>query len=258
MVYIVPCLLLVLLNAKFAGAESLSDRRDLQQYRGRQCWKNTYSRGVGRPLNSCPDDRVKHQSLCYKPCKDGYKGIGPVCWKGWRSHRRGSGKPMGCGGSRPDQDAGLCYPDCEPGYVGVGPICWVECPDDFPHNGGAMCCKTDADCASKIIGQIGAFIPVNPTEDVNGAAEAKNALGAANSLVMPTCDKVSSFLNAEESKVGLSFPNWWHDSDSGSSSDSEDLWSSQHAEESVLESENERLRASNKALRHALEQMQHE
>jgi hypothetical protein len=53
----------------------------------------------------------KHQGLCYKKCKDGYKGVGPVCWKrkGLGSYGRGEGKlPMPCEMSRAGAD-GNCY-----------------------------------------------------------------------------------------------------------------------------------------------------
>ena len=46
------------------------------------CWRRTYNRGVGRPLHTCPD-HVSEQDglLCYPPCRDGYNGVGPVCWE---------------------------------------------------------------------------------------------------------------------------------------------------------------------------------
>ncbi|CAF1468814.1 unnamed protein product [Rotaria sp. Silwood1] len=46
------------------------------------CWRRTYGRGVGHPLNACPTDQPdKSGLLCYPKCQDGYIGIGPVCWE---------------------------------------------------------------------------------------------------------------------------------------------------------------------------------
>jgi hypothetical protein len=36
---------------------------------------------IGKPSSaSCPPDKENNAGLCYKPCKKGYKGVGPVCW----------------------------------------------------------------------------------------------------------------------------------------------------------------------------------
>ena len=46
------------------------------------CWRRTYGRGVGYPLNACPPDQPdKSGLLCYPKCQDGYIGVGPVCWE---------------------------------------------------------------------------------------------------------------------------------------------------------------------------------
>lgn len=41
--------------------------------------KSTYGRGVGSPL-ICPSNKVQSGALCYDSCRDGFNGIGPVCW----------------------------------------------------------------------------------------------------------------------------------------------------------------------------------
>ncbi|CAF1615654.1 unnamed protein product, partial [Didymodactylos carnosus] len=42
----------------------------------------TYGRGAGRPFNACPSTESEQSGLlCYKPCEDGYNGVGPVCWE---------------------------------------------------------------------------------------------------------------------------------------------------------------------------------
>ena len=44
------------------------------------CWKQAYGRGVGKAISSCPDDKEKDGALCYPFCRDGFNGVGPVCW----------------------------------------------------------------------------------------------------------------------------------------------------------------------------------
>uniref|UniRef100_A0A914E4X8 Uncharacterized protein n=1 Tax=Acrobeloides nanus TaxID=290746 RepID=A0A914E4X8_9BILA len=46
---------------------------------GADCTKNTYDRGVGKPLG-CAAGLVEDASLCYTPCQSPYNGVGPVCW----------------------------------------------------------------------------------------------------------------------------------------------------------------------------------
>ena len=41
--------------------------------------------------SGCPDGKQLDAGLCYNPCPEGYKGVGPVCWKGIKSHPRGVG-----------------------------------------------------------------------------------------------------------------------------------------------------------------------
>ena len=44
------------------------------------CWKQAYGRGVGRVISTCPSDKEKDGALCFNKCKDGFSGVGPVCW----------------------------------------------------------------------------------------------------------------------------------------------------------------------------------
>jgi len=182
----------------YAQTGSLNVRRDLQARR--HCWKDSYGRGVGRPLNSCPDGQEKQGSLCYKSCKPGYKGRAHLCWQQckdgerkigtlcrvswWRtyirkSYNRGVGRPMGCGGSRSERQAGLCYTPCRSGYVGNGPVCWSRCANKFPVNGGALCCQTQADCASKIINMI-------------TGVNVKDPINSSKGFIMAKCSEVNS------------------------------------------------------------------
>jgi hypothetical protein len=46
------------------------------------CWRHSYGRGVGRPLHTCPDHASEQDGLlCYPPCRNGYNGVGPICWE---------------------------------------------------------------------------------------------------------------------------------------------------------------------------------
>jgi hypothetical protein len=47
---------------------------------GEDCWKDAYGRGVGKVITSCKDPLEKDGLLCYPKCKEGYYGVGPVCW----------------------------------------------------------------------------------------------------------------------------------------------------------------------------------
>lgn len=98
---------------------------------------HTYGRGVGTiPPGSCAKDEVEDGGLCYKACRDGYQGIGPVCWEKKverPSYGRGAGTIptikwrdghfVSYCHSGKELDAGLCYSRCQDGYHGVGPLC---------------------------------------------------------------------------------------------------------------------------------------
>lgn len=58
---------------------------------GTGCAKPSYGRGAGETL-ACPQGTEKNGLLCYKPCDNGYKGVGPVCWGGCPSQF-----PVECG-----------------------------------------------------------------------------------------------------------------------------------------------------------------
>ena len=46
---------------------------------GISCAKHSYGRTAGKPL-VCKPDEEEQAALCYKPCTDGWNGVGPVCW----------------------------------------------------------------------------------------------------------------------------------------------------------------------------------
>jgi hypothetical protein len=48
---------------------------------GLYCGKDSKTRGAGTVPDSCPSGKEPDNKLCYEKCKDGYKGVGPVCWE---------------------------------------------------------------------------------------------------------------------------------------------------------------------------------
>ncbi len=46
---------------------------------GISCQKEAYGRTAGKPL-VCKSTEDEQAALCYTPCRDGYHGVGPVCW----------------------------------------------------------------------------------------------------------------------------------------------------------------------------------
>jgi hypothetical protein len=46
---------------------------------GISCAKDTYGRGVGKPL-TCKKELEYDAGLCYNKCRDKYSGVGPICW----------------------------------------------------------------------------------------------------------------------------------------------------------------------------------
>ena len=44
-----------------------------------ECWKTLYGRGAGEAALVCRTGYVRENGFCYRPCKSGYTGYGPVC-----------------------------------------------------------------------------------------------------------------------------------------------------------------------------------
>ena len=40
-----------------------------------QCWKKSYGRGVGKPVEMCLNGTELNGALCYNKCQSGYLGI---------------------------------------------------------------------------------------------------------------------------------------------------------------------------------------
>ena len=137
--------------------------------------KDSYDRGrgVGKPLQAtrlhswhCPDDHPDYDAgLCYKNCRDGYKGVGSVCWQrscpdGYKDDgatcrrdvqiyaKKTQGRGDGKVGRECEigkvKEAGLCYKECKKGYKGVGAVCWSTCPSGYVDCGSV--CSSGKSC----------------------------------------------------------------------------------------------------------------
>ena len=106
------------------------------------CWLKAEGRGVGKPISTCPADKEKDGALCYPFCRDGYNGVGPVCWQNCPDEFRNDGafcyKPKSYG-----RGAGSIHEcdNCEK----WGALWYPKCRDNF-HNVG--CCVCSPDCPS--------------------------------------------------------------------------------------------------------------
>jgi hypothetical protein len=101
------------------------------------CQKNgLINRSMHPKAPQCHTDEEKQAGLCYKHCKDGYKGVGPVCWRrcpqgmkdigvscAKHSYGRGAGHPLICGAEKPDKIGALCYGACSEGYKAKNITC---------------------------------------------------------------------------------------------------------------------------------------
>lgn len=118
------------------------------------CWLKSYGRGWGKPISACPSSKEKSGLLCYPKCRDGYKGVGPVCWercpKSFRDDGAFCAKPKAYGrgvgsfwkSSKNNDKWGLLYyPKCRSGYHNVGCcICSPNCPSTMTDI-GVSCAK---------------------------------------------------------------------------------------------------------------------
>ncbi len=105
-----------------------------------------YDLNISLPKSPCDDSEDYEDGLCYSKCRDGFKGIGPVCWdrcdEGWIDDGAFCRKTNACEDDQ-DHDGALCYPKCRDGYKGIGPVCWKKCDDGWIDD-GATCRKTNA------------------------------------------------------------------------------------------------------------------
>jgi hypothetical protein len=152
-----------------------------QQAQSTFCWKNTYGRGVGTPLSTCPTTKDKIGLLCYTKCPAGYTRSGFDCHQNCPAdftdqglycrkleYGRGGGYPWQFGDPWNDSGqyarcqqaygAGNCekyglivYPKCKAGYYAFG--CCICRPNPFKCSdyGFAASSQVDLSCAKTII-----------------------------------------------------------------------------------------------------------
>jgi len=115
------------------------------------CWIQSYGRGVGKPISTCPDGMENDASLCYPPCQDGYTGVGPVCWQNCPSGFSDTGidclKPSsyGRGAGYAAWHESECNNDNSQGCEKYGAMWYPKCKENF-HNVG--CCVCSPNCPS--------------------------------------------------------------------------------------------------------------
>lgn len=134
----------------------------------------SYGRGAGYVIwdgNKCksknPQGCAVQDALWYPNCREGYKGIGPVCWADCskagmtgaapscikNTYTRGAGNlNYNCSADK-QYDAGLCYKPCAPNNDGIGPVCWGKCPANLPFNCGAGCATSESACIENVLDQ---------------------------------------------------------------------------------------------------------
>ena len=120
----------------------------------RSCWLKTKGRGFGHPLSACPKDKEKNLLMCYDKCKEGYTGVGPVCWQDCPKDfpyllgptcKKPAPYGRGVGSfwkGKDDEKWGLLwYPKCKDGFYAFACcICSPKCPEGMADI-GVVCTK---------------------------------------------------------------------------------------------------------------------
>lgn len=105
------------------------------------CYKDSYGRGAGYPLTTCPANQQKNGALCYPDCKAGYGGAGPVCWHECPSGYVDTGAFCHIDKSLTEKpnihckhwyEPWTCHNDCNSGYTNAGVFCALTTPRNPP------------------------------------------------------------------------------------------------------------------------------
>ncbi len=117
--------------------------------------KGGVPRGVGKPIHACPDDKNKDAGLCYDKCRDGYNGVGPVCWL-----KNCPPNTIDIGAVCTKKTEPAKKANCPSGMRDDGTSCWLdtygrgtgrapgleECPPGWNDDG--LTCRKPITCAS--------------------------------------------------------------------------------------------------------------
>lgn len=125
------------------------------------CWKDTKTRGVGRPIHACANGMQQDAGLCYKPCSDTYYGVGPVCWQYCEPGFTDEGALCGKAGSIISANNSAC-----PWYDVCGLLLAAgcsTCPEGY-HNDGCTCRIDPIAYAKKSYGR-GVGVPMGCASD---------------------------------------------------------------------------------------------
>ena len=100
---------------------------------GVSCWLDAYGRGVG-VLPGCAADEEQDGALCYRKCREGYNGVGPVCWQ------------TDCPSDKPLKRGAMCYEDCRNkggGWFNGSLLECAACNNEWESD-GFLGCKRDS------------------------------------------------------------------------------------------------------------------
>lgn len=156
------------------------------------CWKSTYGRGAGTPINVCPSNKERIGALCYNKCPSGYARFGVDCHsvcpagladQGFFCRRleygRGAGYPWQFGDclcnsgmigrcervhgkGKCEMSGAIAYPKCAPGYSPFGCCICRPNPPNCPSLG--LSPGIDLSCAKRVI--IGDPTPLDCRNDL--------------------------------------------------------------------------------------------
>ena len=142
----------------------------------------TYNRGAGTVPNlACPSGKVNDASLCYPPCRDGFSGVGPVCY---------SQAPSG-------------YVECGAGVASSKAVCDQLIADQvlavtIPVLDAALVAGTGGAAAASTAPSAGApkraakiLRKVNPAQLANRAADLKAVIPRFTKIFDPVVSSIS-------------------------------------------------------------------
>lgn len=93
----------------------------------------------GLPL--CATGQEYDAGLCYATCKEGYDGVGPVCWQRCPTDYKDDGALCRKDAIILAKDTYPANQSCKDGYTHVAGVCWEQCKTGYTDT-GAFCRKT--------------------------------------------------------------------------------------------------------------------